>query len=121
MVAALLYLHKSALSSFKPGYQVFVIIVIGEDVADNAFFGNRASGIFFDLCLFAVAQNQIDLGHGRKFCRSNLRRAARNDNSGFRIAFAEFANSLAALAFRFSGYGAGIDNDDIVKRSQFFF
>ena len=121
VAASLLDLNKGALASFKAGYQVTVVVVIGKNVADNAFFGKVAGQVFFDFGLFPVAEYQIDLRHGSKFARRYLSGTAGNDYPGVRVFAAEFADGLPALAFSLAGNGAGVDNDNVVQSGKLFF
>lgn len=52
VAASLLDLNKGALASFKAGYQVTVVVVIGKNVADNAF-SVRLPARYFSISAFS--------------------------------------------------------------------
>ena len=121
MVAALLNLNKSAVSSFKTGDEKMVIGVIVKNVTNDCFFRQGLADVFFYLNLFFIAKHQINFFHGRKFGCGYLCRAAGDDYAGIRVLAAKLANGLPTLALCFLGDSAGIDNDEIVYFREFFF
>ena len=59
-----------------------------------------------------VADNGIDSGQGGEFFRSALGIATGDDDPGIRISAADAADPGARLAIGFSGYAAGIDDNN---------
>ena len=120
VVAALLDLDKGTLPSFESGDDIVIVVIIVKNVADVGFFRGCSGQVFFYFSFFPVAENEVDLFHFRKFLWCNLGGAAGDNDFGIGIFLAEFTNSLSALAFGFPGYGAGVDDDDIIKLLELF-
>ncbi len=64
---------------------------------------------------FAVAENQIDLAHGRKPMRFGLRRATGDDHPRGRVRAPEVADFLLAFAHSLGGDGAGVHDHRVAE------
>ena len=65
--------------------------------------------------LFGIADHVIDLSHGRKFIRRDLRAAARHHDRGVRALASRLADRLAGLAQRLTRHRATVDDERILE------
>ena len=68
----------------------------------------------FEAAFFRIADNVVDLFHGRKAFGGCLGSASSDDDLGVGVCTAQLADILASLAHSFGGDGAGVNDHGVL-------
>ena len=117
MVAAILHLHEGACAAFEMLSEMRGSLAHSHDIGDTHAFG-IGMGITqgapcVGLRLFLIADDTVDLRHGRKHRWIDLRGAACHNDARFRMLALHAPDRLARLSHCLAGDGTSVDDGEM--------